>query len=315
MSPPANILILGGAGMLGHKLCQRLPDEFRVAATVRQNYDLAATYPDIYGRVQLINNVDVLRGVDLERILDAVAPQAIVNCIGVVKQKAAAEDRFLSVAINSLLPHRLARWCEAHGSRLIHISTDCVFDGTRGRYRESEPSDATDVYGKSKFLGETEDRETAAVTLRTSIVGRELFEPFHGLFEWFLAQRGGRCRGFAKAVFSGFTTNELSRIISLTLKNPDLKGLYHVASHPIDKDNLLRLLNEAYKAGVSIERDETFCCDRSLIMDRFTVETGYAPPAWPVMIQALRNDPTPYDAWTTARRELERQWREHELPC
>lgn len=310
-----HILILGGTGLLGHKLCQRLPGEFRVSATVRQTYNLGASYPDVYSQTELITGVDVLHEDHLERTLATVRPDAIVNCIGVVKQKAEAEDRYLSVAINSFLPHRLARWCVENGSRLVHISTDCVFDGQRGLYREQDASNATDVYGKSKFLGETDASETAAVTLRTSIIGRELFEPHHGLVEWFLSHRGGACRGFAKAVFSGFTTEELSRVIALVLKRPDLKGLYQVASSPVNKYDLLKLVNEVYGTGVSIARDEAFCCDRSLVMDRFTAETGYAPPDWPAMIQQMRDDPTPYDAWTTARRELERRWRNHELPC
>lgn len=310
-----HVLILGGTGMLGHKLCQRLPAEFRVSATIRQAYDLSAMYADVYSRAELVPGLDVLREGALESTLRSIKPDAIVNCIGVVKQKAEAEDRYLSVAINAFLPHRLAKWCAANGSRLVHVSTDCVFDGQRGSYHEGDASNATDLYGRSKFLGETDATETAAVTLRTSIIGRELFEPYHGLIEWFLGLRGGHCKGFVNAVFSGFTTDELCRVIALVLKRPGLKGLYHVASRPVNKYDLLKLVNEVYGANVSIERDEAFHCDRSLVMDRFAAETGYAPPEWPAMIHEMRDDATPYDAWTSSRRELERRWRNHELPC
>jgi dTDP-4-dehydrorhamnose reductase len=188
----------------------------------------------------------------------------------------------------------LHRWCAASNCRLIHISTDCVFDGVRGQYRETDDSNARDVYGKSKFLGETDDREAAAVTLRTSIIGRELGTG-HGLVEWFLAQQGKSVKGFRKAIFTGFTTHELANVITQVIRqNPPLRGLYQVASPPIDKFELLGLLRDAFRLQIDIQPDEEFVCDRSLRMDRFAEATGYRAPDWREMIATLAADPTPY---------------------
>ncbi len=179
----SKILVLGAGGMLGHKLCQRLPRQ-RVVGLVRGAADtLREAFPDIYRDLSMIGGVDVLDGDRLGQAGGDSRPEVVVNCIGIVKQLDEAHDPYLSVAINSLLPHRLARLCGRLGARLIHISTDCVFDGRRGAYRESDPSDARDLYGRSKALGETTATQ-AALTLRTSFIGRELKARSHGLVEW-----------------------------------------------------------------------------------------------------------------------------------
>jgi dTDP-4-dehydrorhamnose reductase len=165
-------------------------------------------------------------------------------------------------------------------------------------YRESDFSDARDLYGKSKFLGETDETETAALTLRTSIIGRELGETSHGLLEWFLAQEGKRVKGFSQAIYSGFTTHELARIIALVIrKHPALSGLYQVASQPISKFDLLQLIRDCYRLNIEIARDDEFACDRSLVMDRFQQATGYTSPDWTRLIADMRADETPYEAW------------------
>lgn len=310
------ILVLGGGGMLGHKLCQLLPAHgFEVCATLRRPLRLAQRCPGIFDRVALFDQVDVLAPHQLEQTIEIVAPDVIVNCIGIVKQLPAAEDRYLSVAINALLPHRLAKHSVESNRRLIHISTDCVFDGLRGGYRETDPSDARDDYGKSKFLGETTEHETAALTLRTSIIGRELGESSHGLLEWFLAQTGGKVKGFSRAIYSGLTTHELAKVIAHLCKQfagprnvaPDLPdeisdsarlhGLFHVASAPISKYDLLCLIRRVYDLEIEIARDEDFVCDRSLIMDRFSAVTGYTAPDWEQMIAEMHADPINYDVW------------------
>lgn len=307
------ILVLGGGGMLGHKLCQLLPAHgFAVTATLRSAKNLQSLYPGVYDAVDLVTNLDVLDQGALERVLDRAGPDVVVNCVGIVKQLAAAEDRYLSVAINALLPHQLARWCAAADRRLIHISTDCVFDGSRGRYLEEDASDARDLYGKSKFLGETSDIETAAITLRTSIIGRELGETSHGLLEWFLAQQGSKVKGFARAIYSGLTTHELAKVIALLSRNNvALHGVYHVAGPSISKYELLQLIKRVYDLDIEISRDVEFCCDRSLIADRFSAATGYSPPGWEQMIGAMHADPTPYEEWKRAARELTERWLSH----
>ncbi len=292
------ILVLGAAGMLGHKLCQLLPGcGYKVTGAVRRDAMLLRREAGaIYGGSALWDALDVLDPGTLQSAFEAVRPDVVVNCVGLVKQRADASDRALAVEINAALPHRLARLCAAAGARLIHISTDCVFDGTRGGYGEGDPSDARDVYGKSKYLGETEEAERAALTLRTSMIGRELRLPTQGLVEWFLAQRGRTVKGFARAIFSGFTTIELGRIVDLVVrKGRDLCGTVQVAARPIDKYALLDLIRREYELDVTIERDEEFVCDRSLTMDRFARVTGYEPPQWHEMIRGMYVDPTPYD--------------------
>ncbi len=295
-------LIIGATGMLGHKLCQLLPGlGHEVVGTVRRDAGaVRARYPQVYAQTRFIEAIDATDDATLERAVREARPDAIVNCVGVVKQLREAHNALLSVRLNSYLPHRLAALAEEHGARLVHISTDCVFDGTKGLYTEADRSDATDLYGKSKHLGETLPDESSAITLRTSIIGRELRQPTHGLVEWFLTQRGGRCKGFAGAIYSGFTTHELARIIDRVLRGPARSGLYHVASEPINKYDLLCLIRDTLGLDVTIDRDEQFQCDRSLAMDRFAAGTGYAAPTWPAMIEELRDDPTPYDAWHEA---------------
>src|SRR5687767_10948183 len=122
------VLILGGGGMLGHRLCQEYRDRFETWATVRgAQADYARYYllPD--GR--LLDNVDVLNISTVNQAIDMVQPDVVINCIGIIKQIRAAKDPLLSLSINALLPHRLAQLCSASGARLIHISTDCVFSG------------------------------------------------------------------------------------------------------------------------------------------------------------------------------------------
>ncbi len=290
------VLIIGGNGMLGHKLCQLLPQHgFEVAATIRRPADFAARYPSVYRRVRILADVDVLDDRKMQQAVENASPHAIVNCAGIVKQVPASRDPLASVGVNAYLPHKLASLCARQHRRMIHISTDCVFAGTRGMYCESDPSDAHDLYGMTKYLGETVPEETAALTLRTSIIGRELEAPGHGLLEWFLAQNGQPVRGFARARFSGLTTHELARVIAMILiDHPRLQGLYQVASRPISKFELLQLVRRAYGQPTEITRDETLACDRSLNMDRFRDATGYVSPAWREMIAETAQDPTPY---------------------
>jgi dTDP-4-dehydrorhamnose reductase len=208
-----------------------------------------------------------------------------------IKQHPRANDPLLALETNALLPHRLALLCEASHARLIHISTDCVFSGEKGSYTEADYSDAQDLYGRTKYLGETSAPH--AVTLRTSIIGPELHTRY-GLLEWFLSQKAG-VKGFQKAIFSGFTTDELARIIAAyVIPNPELQGLYHVSSEPISKYELLHLFNQYYGCGLSIGPQSTFYCDRSLISERFQRATGYTPPAWPEMIASMAQNHAPY---------------------
>ena len=286
------VLILGGSGMLGHKLWQKFSGQFDTYATFRQT-------PSVYTRGGLFDPARSLGHVSAQdfdsvtRALAEVRPRVVVNCIGIVKQDAAAKDALTSISVNALFPHRLAALCRAAGVRLIHISTDCVFAGRRGNYSEGDASDAEDLYGRTKLLGEV-DAE-GSLTIRTSMIGREL-SGAHGLVEWFLSQQGRRVRGFRRAVFSGFTTDALADIIAgLIREHEELHGVWNVAAEPINKFDLLSLVREVYRLDVEIEPDETFVCDRSLDAARFRAATGFTAPTWAEMIERMHRDTTPYE--------------------
>ena len=291
-SKKKHVLILGAAGMLGHKLYQVYKNLFTVRATVRSSYVNYAKY-GIFDPNDIIDSVDVN---NFDKIVDIVArvrPDVVVNCIGIIKQLKAAKDPIASIQINSLLPHRLASLCQASNSRFLHISTDCVFNGKKGSYTEEDISDATDLYGRTKFLGET-DRQ-GCLTLRTSIIGREL-STARGLIEWFLSNRKGKVKGFKKAIYTGFMTLTLAEIIADIIKNqPDLSGIYQVSSAPIDKYSLLCLVRDAFGIQIEIEPENKTVIDSSLNSRRFRSETGFKPPSWPEMIKQMAQDPTPYD--------------------
>jgi dTDP-4-dehydrorhamnose reductase len=292
------VLILGGGGMLGHKLVQRFGPEFDTWTTLRGSASAVECY-GFFDSGRMLSGVDVMDFDTVAAAVRRVRPEAIVNCVGVIKQRPGAKDPVLSLTINSLLPHRLQRLAVAEGARLIHISTDCVFDGRKGMYTEDDPSDATDLYGRTKSLGET--CGPGALTLRTSIVGRELLSS-SGLVEWFLSRRGGRVEGYTRAIYSGFTTDVMARLLrSVLLEHRGLEGTLQVSSEPINKYDLLRLLDKAYRTGTDIVPSEEVRIDRSLDSSRFRAMTGFVPPTWTDMIDGMAADSTPYDAWHTAR--------------
>ena len=278
--------------MLGHKLWQVFINRFDAYVTFRQAFQSYDRY-NLFDPARAKEHVSAHDFDSVVRAIAAVQPAVVVNCIGIVKQVAAAKDPLNSILVNALFPHRLAQLCLAATIRLIHISTDCVFSGRSGYYKESDVPDAKDLYGRTKLLGEVS--EDNCLTLRTSIIGREL-EGSHGLIEWFLAQQGKTIRGYNRAVFSGFTTNALAEIISqILIKNLDLQGVWHVASTPINKFDLLSLVKQSYRLNIQIEPDETFVCDRSLNADQFRQATEFVPPAWPEMIEQMRQDTIPYE--------------------
>jgi dTDP-4-dehydrorhamnose reductase len=238
-------------------------------------------------QAQLISNVDVLDQDVLLSVLANTRPDIVINCVGLIKQLADAKDPLSALPINAMLPHRLAKLCGLAGARLIHVSTDCVFSGRQGMYTETDLSDAEDLYGKSKFIGELHEVQHA-ITLRTSIIGHELGTNF-SLIDWFLSQ-SGPVKGYAKAIFSGLPTVELARVMKdYVIPNPGLHGLYHVSVEPIDKLSLLRLVAEIYGHKIQITPDEQVCIDRSLDSSRFRQATCYLPPAWPELVKMMRD--------------------------
>ena len=282
-TPSKRILVLGASGMLGNavlRLFSRSPG-YKTVGTVRA---LAPRPIPGAESAKLLGDVDVERTDSLIAAVAAAKPDAIVNCVGVVKQLAAADDPLTAIPINALLPHRLARLAELTGARFIQISTDCVFSGQKGGYVEGDPPDANDLYGRSKLLGEV--NYPHAVTLRTSIIGHELGGA-RSLVNWFLSQEGST-KGYRQAIFSGLPPVELARLIrDFVLPDLALSGLYHVSAAPIDKYSLLKLVAEVYGKDIEIEPDDRVKIDRSLNSDRFRAATGYVPPDWATLVRAM----------------------------
>ena len=285
------VLILGGTGMLGHRLWINLQKEHEVWVTVRGEGNPFPNVPQ-FPSDHIVHRVDGQTSDDVIGALAKVHPELVINCIGLIKQMEHADDPLPALSMNALLPHRVAAICSAVGSRFVHISTDCVFSGRRGHYAESDPSDAEDVYGRTKFLGEVQGPH--AVTLRTSIIGQEIKNRL-GLVEWFLAQ-SGTIQGYRKAMYSGFTTDELSRIIlQHVIPDPGLRGVYQVSSEPISKYDLLLLAKQAYAKEIEILPEDRFVCDRTLDSTRFRRAAGYVPPSWAEMIRGMASDAAFYD--------------------
>ena len=281
------VLVLGITGMLGHDVFKVLDasPELAVWGTLRSSAGLSHFNEKQHER--MLSGVDVLDHDALTAALARVRPDVVVNCVGLIKQLADANDPLVALPINALLPHRLAKLCALAGARLIHISTDCVFSGSKGLYVESDLSDADDLYGKSKYIGELHDQPNA-VTLRTSIIGHELGSN-HALLEWFLSQKGS-VKGYRKAIFSGLPTVELARVIrDFVIPSRQLQGLYHVSVDPIDKYNLLKLVAEIYGKDIEIVPDDKLEIDRSLDSTLFRNASGYTPPTWRELIEKMRN--------------------------
>jgi dTDP-4-dehydrorhamnose reductase len=260
--------------MLGHQLMRQLPAQVETWGSVR-----GPTEPQnrLLGGVEA-ENLDSLR-----TALDQVQPQVVINAIGLIKQLNGRRADL--IYLNALFPHRLLELCQARQVRLIHLSTDCVFSGRVGNYRESDVADPLDDYGRTKLLGELE--AVGALTLRTSIIGRERPQGL-GLIEWFHRQRGGTVRGFRRALYSGLTTAELGRLLlRLIVEFPGLDGLWHVASQSISKFDLLYRYNELAGLGIEVVPSDDFVCDRSLNGQRFESETGYQAPSWETMLAEL----------------------------
>lgn len=289
MNEKKTILILGGTGMLGHTLLRYFAScpEYDVWTTARSLDGQEKHFPkDLLGRFYA-DSVDANYFDSIIRAVASVKPDIVINCIGIIKQLPLSEDPLTAIAINAVLPHRISLISRAAGARTIHISTDCVFDGRKGMYSEKDPSNAEDLYGRTKFLGEVSYPH--CVTLRTSIIGHEL-KGGYGLVEWFLAQTG-KVRGFRKAIYSGFPTIELARIIrDYVLPNPELAGVYHVSSEPISKYDLLSSVAKRYGKEIEIEPYDDFVQDRSLDSALFRQTTGYHPPSWEELIERMHGD-------------------------
>lgn len=279
------VLVLGASGMLGNAVYRVFgsDSQFRTIGTVRRSIRPRLIPEVAYGEMR--EGIDVEDVDSLIKIFQTTRPDVVINCVGLVKQLEDANDVLASIPLNTLLPHRLALLCEVSNSRLIHVSTDCVYSGRKGMYRENDIPDAYDLYGRSKYLGEVVGSNS--ITLRTSIIGHEL-SGSRSLINWFLAQHS-RVRGYRKAIFSGLPTVELARVMrDYVIPRPDLSGLYHVSADPINKYELLKIVADTYNKKIVIEPDDDFVIDRSLDSSRFRTETGFSPKSWPELVRSMQ---------------------------
>jgi dTDP-4-dehydrorhamnose reductase len=279
------ILVLGVSGMLGSTLYKYLSlnSSHDVVGTIRSP-DNITKFPRGL-RAGLVSGVDVLSTDSLEALLVQTRPDVVINCVGLIKQHKTVDDPLQVLPVNSLLPHRLAAITALAKARLIHISTDCVFSGKMGSYTETDVSDASDLYGKSKYIGEVYDKGHV-LTIRTSIIGHELCSN-HSLLDWFLSQRA-TVKGYRRAIFSGLPTFELARVIcDFILPHANLHGLYHVAAEPINKYDLLNLIAEVYSKKIDIIPDDEVQIDRSLRAEKIFHAVGYRAPLWPDLISEM----------------------------
>ncbi len=278
------ILLLGGNGMIGHEFFQVLKKNHEVKVTLRQNLDHYSRF-GLFNEENSFSNVDVRSIERLEEVIAQFLPDAVINAVGITKQLVGPENLKTTIEVNALFPHRLTELCKRFNARMIQLSTDCVFSGKKGFYSEDDISDAQDVYGRTKFLGEISSPHV--VTIRKSTIGLEL-EKGHGLVEWFLSQTGS-IRGFRNAIYSGLISSELAFVIERILLNyTDLSGVWNVASEPISKyDLLLKLQQRIGREDIKITPDDDFICDRSLDGSCFEEQTGYKSPKWDQMLDIL----------------------------
>ena len=287
-------LILGGSGMLGHKVYQKFKNRFDTYATFR-DFSQYKKY-NIFEENHAIHPFSCENPKNLNDILAGIRPDFVVNCIGITKHQLIADNPIQMITTNSLFPHILSHACGQINAKLILISTDCVFSGKAGQYKENDFSDADDLYGRTKYLGEVAKTENT-LTIRTSIIGRELKTSL-GLLEWFLSQKTGKVKGYKNAIFSGFTTEALSDIlINIIEKQKTIYGLYNISADAINKFDLLNLINRIFKLRTEIVPFEDFYCDRSLNSSKFKEITGIKPLSWENMISNMLKDNEQYNDW------------------
>jgi dTDP-4-dehydrorhamnose reductase len=289
------LLILGAGGMLGHQLCRTLSGRFEIWGAVRGEPSEFERY-NLIPQERTIGKVDAQELSTIRRALEMAKPDAVINGIGIVKQRDEAKQAVPSIHINALFPHQLADLCAESGVRVLQISTDCVFSGMRGNYTELDTPDPVDLYGRTKLLGEL--NRPGTLTLRTSIIGWQL-NTYSSLLGWFASQRGLRTKGYRHAIYSGFSTAVFSNLIGDILETrKDLTGLYQVSSAPISKFDLLTRLRDALGwTDITIDPDDQFYCDRSLVGTRFSAATGWMSPSWDDMIAGLAAEWPTYERW------------------
>ena len=279
------ILILGGDGMIGHKMDQVLSvQNHEIVISIREKKDL--TLKSISSKSKVFFN-DFLK----DNILDflvKVNPDVIINAIGVTIRRGSTKNISDTIYLNSFFSHQLSNWAVAFKKRLIHFSTDCVFSGSEGSYLEDTTPDALDYYGKTKGLGEVNSK--SSLTIRSSMIGPELFNKTE-LFEWIINNKEKEINGFSRVMYSGVTTVYMAKLVADLIDNhKNLSGIYNVASKPISKFELLHLINDNFDLGLIINDDKTVISNKTLNASKIEKEMGLQPPSWDELIFELKKD-------------------------
>lgn len=282
------ILILGASGMIGHKMYQVLSKTFNETyASFRRPFaDVQAL--KIFDPLMTYAEVDLSKPAELDTLLRVVCPDVIINCVGITLRRSQISNLDVTLELNSMLPHRLKCWAASAGGRIIHFSTDCVFDGKSALYVEESPPTATDNYGRTKFLGEIQS--DSSLTLRGSMIGREIFEKSE-LLEWALSQKGKAVVGFSAVLYSGVTTDVMAQFVLKILLRPTFPtGLYQVSSDPISKGELLEKINSKFRLGMTITQDCSYVSKKVLDSSKIRRELGFVCPSWDEMINQLASE-------------------------
>lgn len=282
------VLILGVSGLIGHKLFQELSASFEVFGTLHKCKIQYGNLP-LFSSENIIENIDVTNFEMLKGIIYAVNPKVILNCIGITKRKIDINSPLEVLTINSVFPHQLANWAKPNKKRIIHFSTDCVFDGKIGNYNETSLTTAEDIYGRTKALGEINYNHT--LTLRSSFIGQELFDRTE-LLDWFLSQDGKQVSGYKNTLYSGVSSLFMARVVTDIISNfPNLSGLYQLApDKPISKYELLSIAKEAFDVNVKIIPEEKHVHHPTLDASKLKSEINLVVPSWKEMMKELASD-------------------------
>ena len=275
------ILILGADGMIGHKMAQSL-SHFDLYLNSRSH----SNYLQEYFPNSTLSNFDFLNQ-NIEDLLEKTSPDYIINAVGITIRRGASDNKETDF-INSQLPKKIDFWCKENQKKQIHFSTDCVFSGEKGNYNDLDLPDAKDEYGKSKGEGEISSKST--ITIRSSMIGREIYNKTE-LLEWVISNKNKKIKGFDNAIYSGVTTLWMSKTVNEIIKNyPDLCGIYNISSPPISKYDLITKINTYFNLNIEIERDSSYYSNKSLNSNKFFSETNFKKPNWDEMLSDLYLD-------------------------
>jgi dTDP-4-dehydrorhamnose reductase len=283
------ILILGGNGMIGHKMYQIISKNHQDTWVTLRNSLSSYSYSEIYNFTKVIDNIDLVNFKLLLKQLDLINPDVIINACGITIRRGIDALKSNSIILNSALPHFLKEWVTSNNKRLIHFSTDCVFSGAKGDYLDNDNKDAYDLYGSTKSMGEVIDSKYA-ITLRGSMIGSEL-ENKTELFEWFLKQKNKTIKGFSKVIYSGITTTKMAEIVIKLIDHyQNISGIYNISSKPISKFELLKLWNDFFDINANIEIDKSYTSNKNLISDNFFRTISMEQPDWVELSSQLKID-------------------------